>query len=250
MNFLNLKSLVLVGSIALLSGCGGGSSSGSGGGTPTNPPNPQPTPICSTFNPKSLPIANIDNPYSIECNNYKIDFTGATYIQFKTNKEGMVRFAASSLGYSDSRFQLFEHDSRDEIPIEGNGSLAEGYYVNLPAGHYILKVYNDKTPSKGVYFSIISPSFENTQIAVLPFENGIKTNTPPSFRAIWKFLVPKTQCLKIQTSYAIVVTYDNNLAETGLDIDNNTECFDSGTYYIRFANHTVYTQPFELVFVN
>lgn len=241
MKLSSITKLIGISVFALVvTGCGGGGGDSSSGTSPTNPTNPTPQPPSySLFSPPTLPIATKENPYKIDYNVFQIDFTGKTYIEFTTTQNGKLLFKSSGYGYSDTKFELYEYGTDNIIPIESGDEL--------PAGKYVMKVYNDKTPSTGVYFSILSNSFQGVTLAEMPVQNGISATTNPSFLSFWKFNVTSDKCIRVNGQYQYVYLYDAGLEDTGLDLDNNTECLSTGLYYLYYRNHTRYSQPFELV---
>jgi len=235
-----VKLFLALTSLVIFAGCGGG---GGGSDTPTTPPPPS----YSLFSPPSLPIASESNPLKIDYNVYKIDFKGKTYIEFTTTQTGELLFASSGYGYNEPKFELYEYGTDNVIPFSFVKSNIFKTDDPLPAGRYTMKIYNDKTPSTGAYVSLLSNSFQGITIAELPLQNGFSGTVSPSFLSFWKFNVTTDKCVMINGSYQDVYLYDSNLNDTGLDLDNDTECLKAGMYYIFFSNHTRYDQPFELV---
>jgi len=231
------KSIILISSLILLVNCGGG-----GNSTPPNPP-----PTHSLFDPPLLPIADQNNPAKIDYNVFKIEFVGKTYIEFTTTQEGEFYFASSGYGYNEPRFELFEYGTDNIVPFSFIRSDIYRTDDPLPPGKYTMKIYNDKTPSTGVYVSLLSTFFSGITLAELPVQNGVSAIVSPSFLSFWKFNVASNECIEIAGNYQDVYLYDSHLTDTGLDIDNNAECLSSGLYYIYFKNHTRYNQPFELI---
>jgi hypothetical protein len=239
-----IKTCIVISSVVVLVGCGGGG----GSDTPSSPPpTTPPPPSYSLFAPPSLPIASENSPEKIDYNVFKIDFTGKTYVEFTTTQTGEFLFSSSGYGYNESKFELYEYGTNNVVPFSFVTSDIYKTDDPLPAGRYTMKIYNDKTPSTGAYVSLLSNSFQDITLAELPMENGYSGTASPSFLSFWKFNVTSDKCIRVNGSYQYVYLYDSTLNDTGLDLDNNTECLQSGTYYMYFRNHTQYDQPFELV---
>ncbi len=196
------------------------------------------TEIFNIANIQELTLNSISNPMYAEYNTYKIPFNGTTYLEFETIYEGVFKIKHSGYGYM-----------KPKITIYDNNKNILSDYSTLDAGKYIIEVYNDKNPDFGAYISILSPYFKGTTVYEIPDINGFNFTSPKGFSSFFELNLDKDSNTSINGHYQDIYLYDENLNDTNLNIDNRVEYIQEGEYNVLFVNHTIYSQPFELLLI-